>query len=708
MDHYLKIAISSLIIATFLTGCGDGGSFGNNPPVVNDPPPPTLSSDASLSNLTVSTGSFNEVFDSGTYAYTQNTGASELSVTPSLSDANASVTVNGVAVASGSASSQIALALGLNTITVIVTAEDGSTTQSYTVDVTRLSSDASLSGLSLSAGDLDQIFQSTLYDYTATVGYTQASVMVTAQTTNAGASLTTNGTAVSSGQPSEEIPLAEGLNTITVAVTAEDGVTIQNYILNLTRQSANNFAQQAYVKASNTGASDLFGSAVAISGDTLVVGASGEASSATGIGGNQADNSAASAGAVYVFTRDGAGLWSQQAYIKASNTQADDRFGASVTLSGDTLAVGAIGEDSATTGVGGNQADNSAASAGAVYVFTRDGAGLWSQQAYIKASNSQADDQFGRSVAISGDTLAVGVEQEDSSATGINGDQTDNSATNSGAAYVFARDGAGMWSQQAYIKASNSGANDWFGTLALSGDTLVVGARGEDSAATGLNGDQSGNSVLEAGAVYVFTRDGGGLWSQQAYVKSFNTDVNDWFGYSVALSGDTLAVGAFLESSAAMGVNGNGADNRSTFSGAAYVFTRNGLGQWSQQAYVKASNTQADDRFGYSVAISGDTLAVGALFESSAATGINGNQADNSVIRAGAVYVFTRDGAGAWSQQSYVKASNPEADDRASFVALSGDTLAVGAGPEDSSATGINGDETNNNAVISGAVYVFQ
>src|SRR6266568_491754 len=151
---------------------------------------------------------------------------------------------------------------------------------------------------------------------------------------------------------------------------------------------------QAYVKASNTGAADEFGFAVALSsdGNTLVVGAPGEASA-----GAETDNSAPSARAVYVYTRSGA-TWTQQAYIKASNAEAGDQFGISVALSsnGNTLAVGAIGESSAVNGIDGNQADNSAPSAGAVYVFTRDVVtSVWSQQAYVKASNTGVADNFG-------------------------------------------------------------------------------------------------------------------------------------------------------------------------------------------------------------------------------------------------------------------------------------------------------------------------
>jgi hypothetical protein len=403
-----------------------------------------------------------------------------------------------------------------------------------------------------------------------------------------------------------------------------------------------------YFKASIAGSVDHFGYRVALSGDgnTLAVGAYREDSNATGINGNQADNSASYSGAVYVFTRSGS-TWSQQAYVKASNTERDDFFGWSVALSGDgnTLAVGAPEEESNATGVNGNQADNSANGSGAVYVFTRSGS-TWSQQAYVKASNTDSPDQFGYSVALSGDgnTLAVGAWYEASNATGINGNQASNSVYQSGAVYVFTRSGS-TWSQQAYVKASNTGPSDQFGySVALSGDgnTLAVGAPREESNATGINGNQTDNSASQSGAVYVFTRSGS-TWSQQAYMKASNTGAGDYFGSSVALSGDgnTLAVGAYLESSNATDVNGNQADNSVSDSGAVYVFTRSGS-SWSQQAYVKASNTEAGDSFGNSVALSGDgnTLAVGAWGEDSNATGINGNQAGNSLSEAGAVYVY--------------------------------------------------------------------
>ncbi len=462
-------------------------------------------------------------------------------------------------------------------------------------------------------------------------------------------------------------------------------------------------AQQAYLKASNTGPSDQLGYSVAVSGDTVVVGAFGEDSVATGVNGDQSNNNALSAGAAYVFVRNGS-TWSQQAYLKASNTGASDLFGYSVAVSGDTVVVGAIMEDSSATGVDGDEVDNGAMESGAAYVFVRSGTS-WTQQAYLKASNTGAGDWFGWSVAISGDTVVVGALREDSSATGVNGDQSNNNTLDSGAAYVFLRSGT-TWSQQAYLKASNTDVHDEFSySVTVSGDTVVVGASDEDSAATGVNGNQTNNNAQSAGAAFVFVRSGS-TWSQQAYLKASNTGAGDFFGISVTLSGDTLAIGAFMEDSSATGVNGNQSDNNAVDSGAAYVFTRNGT-SWGQQAYLKASNTGADDQLGWSVAGSGDTVVVGAFMEDSSATGVNGDESNNGAVDSGAVYVFTRSGT-MWSQQAYLKASNTGAGDHfGESVAVSGGTAMVGARFEDSNATGVDGNQASNSAGNSGAAYAF-
>ncbi|MBL8695050.1 MAG: FG-GAP repeat protein [Planctomycetes bacterium] len=461
--------------------------------------------------------------------------------------------------------------------------------------------------------------------------------------------------------------------------------------------------QIAYVKASNTNPSDDFGHAVAMSGNTMVVTARYEASAATGVNGNQADNSKPLAGAAYVFVRNG-GVWSQQAYLKASNTDSGDEFGWSADISGDTIVIGAYAEDSAAKGVNGDGSNNSADFAGAAYVFTRTGT-TWAQQAYLKASNTEPGDIFGTSVAVFGDTIVVGAPGEDSAATGVNGDQTADTLPSAGAAYVFIRSGS-TWTQQAYLKASNTQNLDQFGyAVDISGDTAIVGAYLEDSNATGINGNQSDNGALDAGAAYVFVRVGGS-WAQQAYLKASNTDADDWFGYRLAVSHNTAVISSHREDSNAVGVNGNGADNSTLNSGAVYVFVRSG-GVWSQQAYLKASNTQSSDEFGWSVAVSGDVVVVGAVGEDSNAVGINGNQVNNSYADAGAAYVFSR-AAGVWSQLAYVKASNTGVDDEFAYaVAVSGDLMAAGADREDSNATGVNGNQSNESGANSGACYVY-
>jgi len=159
---------------------------------------------------------------------------------------------------------------------------------------------------------------------------------------------------------------------------------------------------------------------------------------------------------------------------------------------------------------------------------------------------------------------------------------------------------------QAYLKASHTedGLPAEFGySVAISGDTAVVGAKNEASNATGINGDQNNISALNSGAAYIFVYDGYD-WAQQAYLKASNTGKTDWFGHSVAISGDTVVVGAILEDSSATGINGDQLDNGLSAAGAAYVFVRNEA-EWSQQAYLKASNPGPGDRFGYSVGMSG-------------------------------------------------------------------------------------------------------
>lgn len=420
-------------------------------------------------------------------------------------------------------------------------------------------------------------------------------------------------------------------------------------------------------------------------------------------------------------------------YFKASNTDLTDQFGLAVALSADgsTLAVGAIAEDSDSRGVDNaetNATDPAKGSnSGAVYVFVHDAQGRWTKQGYLKPSNTDQDDHFGSSLALSanGSTLAVGAKDEDNNAGGVNSHNQGDSAlgTDSGAAYVFTRDESGKWDQQAYVKALHPSVGDLFGSaLALSADgsTLAVGALNEDGGGIGIGDhDQQDESAEDTGAVFVFTHDDAGQWTQQQYIKASNPTDKDRFGSSVALSedGSTLAVGAINEDSAAQVVDGDQGDSTTAENfGAVYVFTRDDADKWSQQEYIKPSNAGADDSFGWSVALSanGNTLAVGAPFEDSGDTGAGADdQGDTATGHdSGAAYVFTRDDAGDWQQQEYVKAFNTGQDDVfGSAVALSadGDTLAVGAPNEDSTSKGIDGsdgDDVNGN-IDFGAVYVY-
>jgi hypothetical protein len=512
-------------------------------------------------------------------------------------------------------------------------------------------------------------------------------------------------------------------------------------------QSASSISQVrqvAYLKASNPDTGDHFacggslpghiGNAVAISadGNTIVVGAPHESSGARGINGNGDDNSLYASGAAYVFVRRG-DAWVQQAYLKASNAGQSDLFGMNVALSADgsTLAVSAPWERSAATGVNGNQNDDSLPQAGAVYVFTRAG-DSWSQQAYVKASNTGRranegellgdGDQFGFSLTLSGDgnTMAVGATTEDSAATGINGDQASDSAQSAGAVYVFSRSG-NNWTQQAYVKGSNTEAGDLFGydvSLSEDGNTLVAAGYDEDGPGRGVNVDQ-GNGGNGSGAIYVFNRAATG-WRQNAYLKGSRSEGNDALGFSVSISGDgsTIVAGAGDESCLVGGINPAGCDMDKPedasggSAGAAYVWVRSG-DTWTEQAFIKPSNPDLQDWFAVNLAVSrdGNTLLVGAPMEDSRARGINGDQQDDSATESGAAYLFTRSGT-AWSQQAYIKAENAEEFDEFGIsVAVGGDdgrTLIIGARMESGGGAGVNGNQNDNSAPESGALYVWQ
>jgi FG-GAP repeat protein len=269
------------------------------------------------------------------------------------------------------------------------------------------------------------------------------------------------------------------------------------------------WSEQQALRASNRRMGAGFGTSVAISGETVVVGSPmGDAA----IFGNQ--------GTAYVFVRN-SGVWSEQQILTASDPVGGDKFGSSVAISGETVMVGAPGDDSR----------------GSVYVFARSGE-VWSQQQMLTASDAAANDSFGNSMAINGETVVVGAVGDDGAA-GI--DQ--------GAAYVFARSG-GVWSEQQKLEASDAAANDLFGSsVVISGEMVVVGAPFDD-----------GTAGIDQGAAYVFARSGG-VWSEQQKLLASDAAVADQFGSSVAISGKTVVVGAPFD-------DGEGSTNH----GSAHVF----------------------------------------------------------------------------------------------------------------------------------------
>src|SRR6266540_3231667 len=271
------------------------------------------------------------------------------------------------------------------------------------------------------------------------------------------------------------------------------------------------FTQHQKLEASDPAAFDGFGFSVAISGETVVVGALFD----DGAAGLQQ-------GSAYVFARSG-GVWTQQQKLLASDAAAGDAVGMSVAISGETVVVGAQFDDDVA---GDNQ--------GSAYVFARSD-GVWSQQQKLLASDARCcGEAFGASVAISGETVVVGAIGDDGAA-----------GRDQGSAYVFARSG-GVWTQQQKLEASDAAANDLFGlSVAISGETVVVGAPFDAGAA--------GNSQ---GSAYVFARSGG-VWSQQQKLEASDAALGDQFGFSVAVSGGTVVVGAHDDSGAAGRLQGS-------------------------------------------------------------------------------------------------------------------------------------------------------
>jgi hypothetical protein len=481
-----------------------------------------------------------------------------------------------------------------------------------------------------------------------------------------------------------------------VSIDGETIVVTTRHVVYLFEQSAGDWVQQQKLTAASATWSDCFGDSVAITGDTLVVGAPGTGD----------EFGAYSSGAAYVYRRIG-GLWVEQRKLKASDAAHSDVFGSSVVISGETLLVGAPGDDDGGSYPGDG---DSSREAGSAYVFTRGDDGWtelsklerdpryieapsvyayngysvamdgdfmvvatpyrkryfssgWSPgAAYVFQRNSQGtpndpsddtwdpfarltSDEFAQggqvSVAISGDTIVIGAEL----------DCEWGELWYAGAAHVFRYNGS-TWTEEQKLTASDAGFGYRFGcSVAISGDTIVVGAE-ED-------GDR-----YASGSAYVFRRSGS-IWAEEQKLTPSDAREGDEFGGAVAISGDTVVVGAawyWTDDPA----------------GAVYVFERSG-GTWNQIQKLTSSDPAEGDRFGMAVLISGDTIIAGSPWDT------------DSGGHPGSAYIFSRNG-NTWSQQQMLTASDAVTSDLfGCSLAISGDTLVVGA----------------SGAEPSGAAYVF-
>ena len=400
---------------------------------------------------------------------------------------------------------------------------------------------------------------------------------------------------------------ASGVNTFSKAGSA--------YVFKKDQGGTDNWGQIKKIVASDRAGGDNFGISVAIAGDYIVVGAYVEDQDASG------GTTLSEAGSVYVFKKDQGGTdnWGQIKKIVPSDRGGGDNFGWSVAIAGDYIVVGAIFEDEDASGA------NTMSAAGSAYVFQKDTGGTdnWGQIKKIVASDRGAVDHFGRSVAIAGDYIVVGAYQEDEDASGAN------PKNYAGSAYVFKKDqgGTNNWGQIKKIVASDRAASDFFGvSVAIAGDYIVVGALYEDQDASG------GTAKSAAGSAYVFQKDTGGTdnWGQIKKIVASDRATGDLFGRSVAIAGDYIVVGAYVEDQDASG------GTTLSAAGSAYVFKKDtgGTDNWGQLQKIVTSDRAGGDNFGISVAIAGDYIVVGAHQEDQDASG------GTTLSAAGSAYVF--------------------------------------------------------------------
>ena len=367
--------------------------------------------------------------------------------------------------------------------------------------------------------------------------------------------------------------------------------TIRGGAAYIFERAEDDWSETTILRAPDAAWGDRFGHAVDIDGDWAVVGAYLDDGPSDG---------AYNAGAAYLFRRSDQGTWAHVTTLRPSDLASGDRFGSSVAIDGDRVLVGAQREN----GPSGN-----ARAAGAAYVFTRSGEKTWEEEQVLRASNPDAQDAFGVSVALDGTQALIG-------AVGDAGPS--NAQTDAGAAYLFERSEEGTWTQAQLLRASNAEEGDLFGwSVALEGRHAVVGVHRED----GPN-----NELRRAGAVYVYERIGD-TWPAQetALIRSPNIETNDEFGYAVDIDRERLLIGAVSEDGPSAGPMN---------AGTAYLFENTAQG-WSAADGMpfRASNAGRGDLFGRSVALDGPWMIAGTLSE---------DGPSDEMSQSGAAYFFKR------------------------------------------------------------------
>lgn len=631
-------------------------------------------SNANLSSLVINAGNLSPAFSSFVTSYsTQVSNAvSATTFTVTTSASLASIRINGIPVMSGVESILFNLVVGANVFDITVTSEDGQTVKTYTVSIQRagVGGNADLGDLTLDGAVLNENFSPNQTLYTANVKFLTTSIRFLPVASDSKAVILIDNQVVVSGAQSPSVSLAEGQNNIDIRVTSGDGAVSKTYTVAVTRENVNQFGQTVFIK-SDTGVSLNFGGnggpfgtfshGVAIDGDTMVI----------GVALDDRPDPSTLVSAIYIYERIN-GIWTfQQRFTDPLGLQF---FGTSVDVDGDTIVVS---QPSGVRGVAPNYV-----ASGAVYVYTRN-AGVWAFDQVIEPDALQPLQLFGASIDLEGDTLVVGSPQLAQDVSGI--------FSTAGGVYVFTRSGSG-WTQQTIITPANIGIGDGFGAaVALYGNTLVISSPGEDSIATGVNGNENDDSTRDSGAAYIFIGSGSN-WTQEAYLKS---DVmTTQYARSLDVYADTVAISSVNE-------------NR------VYVYTR-ANGQWSKQAVVQPNLTgySYSPFFGASLDLYNDTLLVGAPHNSSAAGGINGDQTDTSALASGAAYVFARSN-GNWAEQAFIKAAVPTfalstSEGFGGTVELDGDTIAVVAPGHRSDATGILQFDPERFGTNLGAVYLFE